>query len=128
MVAVDTSGSMDLSILRQCLEEVRGLACIHPKITLVVADSKVQEVIESHALPAYLRAGRLRGGGGTDHRPVFRWVEEQGAPPDLMIAVTDLFSRFPKEAPNYPVLWVVPQHHAPAPWGRILELPKSASL
>ena len=46
-----------------------------------------------------------KGGGGTDFRQVFQWVEQQGISPECLIYLTDLeCSRFPEE-PFYPVLW-----------------------
>jgi len=122
VVAVDTSGSMDAALLSEFMGEVRRLAEIAPETTLVIADAKVQEVVEPGAVDAYLRRGRLKGGGGTDHRPVFKWVEESGIQPDLFVGLTDLFSRFPSEAPSYPVLWVVEGYHGTAPWGQVLEV------
>jgi predicted metal-dependent peptidase len=122
VVAVDTSGSMGAALLSEFMGEVRRLAEIAPETTLVIADAKVQEVVEPGAVEAYLRRGRLKGGGGTDHRPVFKWVEESGIQPDLFVGLTDLFTRFPSEAPPYPVLWVVQGHHGKAPWGQVLEV------
>lgn len=122
VVAVDTSGSMSAALLAKFMGEVRRLAELAPETTLVIADAKVQEVVQPSEVEEYLRRGKLRGGGGTDHRPVFKWVEESGIKPDLFVGLTDLYSRFPKEAPGYPVLWVAEGHHGKAPWGKVLEV------
>lgn len=52
---------------------------------------------------------KLSGGGGTDFRPAFQWVQEQGIECACLIYLTDLLGRFPDEAPEYPVLWAVPE-------------------
>jgi len=64
----------------------------------------------------------MKCGGGTDHRPVFDWVRDRGLRPDLFIGLTDLFTRLPDQAPTFPVLWVTPDAHGPAPWGHLVTL------
>lgn len=49
-----------------------------------------------------------KGGGGTDHRPVFDWIEKKDIHPSCAICFTDLWSQFPERAPDYPVMWVTP--------------------
>lgn len=120
VVALDTSGSMTPAVLAAVGAELRSLAAFAPDITLIVADAAVQEVVPSRELDRFLAAGRIRGGGGTDHRPVFAWIAEHLPPPALFVGLTDLFSRFPKAPPGYPVLWVAPPRHGRAPWGRVL--------
>jgi len=120
VVALDTSASMDRSLLDQVAAELRAVAHQVEDITLVVADAKVHHVEHGNAIDRLLSQGRVRGGGGTDHRPVFDWVSQNGRQPDLFIGLTDLFTRFPKTRPSYPVLWVAPEVHGQAPWGRTL--------
>jgi len=53
------------------------------------------------------------GRGGTDFRPVFEWVDDtlsrnEGLP-DLVAYLTDGFGPFPKVAPPYPVVWLMPE-------------------
>jgi predicted metal-dependent peptidase len=122
VVAVDTSGSVTAAQLDAVGGELAHLADEVAEMTLIVADAEVREVVTLDALPAYLARAEMVGGGGTDHRPVFDWVAEHRLQPDLFIGLTDLYSRFPKRAPSYPVLWVVPERHRDAPWGRVLTL------
>ena len=120
---MDTSGSMDTSLLAQCVAEVQKLATLAPEITLVVADARVQKVVEPAGVKAFLRQRRLPGGGGTDHRPVFEWVEGRAVSPDLFVGITDLYTRFPARPPKCPVVWVAPSPHGRAPWGHVVEIP-----
>jgi len=122
VVAVDTSGSISVAQLTAVAAELLELSRSVEEMTLIVADAKVQRVIQSPDLPAFLRSGRMRGGGGTDHRPVFDWIAEHRLRPDLFVGLTDLFTRFPRRRPPYPVLWVAPAEHGAAPWGRVVTL------
>ncbi len=121
VVALDTSGSMSRALLAELCAELRALAREVDELHLVVADSEVRETVTLDGLEVWLRAGRAQGGGGTDHRPVFEWVRRRGLRPDVFIGLTDLYTVLPERAPPYPVLWVVPEHHGSAPWGRVLE-------
>ena len=115
MEAFDAGGRSDAALAALVRAEVTGGGKL-----LVVADAKVHHVEHGAAIDRLLLQGRVRGGGGTDHRPVFDWVREHGRQPDLFIGLTDLFTRFPNTRPHYPVLWVAPESHGRAPWGRIL--------
>ena len=122
VVALDTSASVPEPLLAAVGAELRTLAAHAQETLLIVADAKVQEVVTDLELERYLTAGRTRGGGGTDHRPVFDWLRDHHVVPDLFVGITDLRSRFPERAPSFPVLWLTPRAHGEAPWGRAVEL------
>ena len=63
----------------------------------------------------------MKGGGGTDFRPVFDYVQQHGYQPSCMIFLTDLYGDFPKHAPEYPVMWVA-SNNEKAPWGTTVPL------
>ena len=120
VVVVDSSGSMSdawMGIVGAELSAVRDLA---GEVTVVVADAKVHEVVPCSKLGAFLSRGRLKGGGGTDHRPAFQWIADSRRKPDLVVALTDLHTRLPTRRPSYPVVWVVPKRHGDAPWGKLV--------
>lgn len=121
VVALDTSGSMGAEALDQACSEIRALAAQVQELHVIVADARVHEVVDLDHLDTWLRARRIRGGGGTSHVPVFDWVARQGLRPDVFIGLTDLYSAFPKRVPPYPVLWVTPRMHGKAPFGRVVE-------
>jgi predicted metal-dependent peptidase len=64
----------------------------------------------------------LVGGGGTDHRPVFDWIESEGIDPACLVCLTDLSSRFPDCGPDFPVLWASVAKGTKAPFGQLIEL------
>ncbi|MCB1876115.1 MAG: hypothetical protein KDH88_09080, partial [Chromatiales bacterium] len=61
------------------------------------------------------------GGGGTDFRPVFDWLDEQGQQPQLLVYFTDAQGQFPPHEPNYPVIWLVKGRDS-VPWGQRIQL------
>lgn len=125
VVAVDTSGSVSPRELRQFLAEVRAILQSYPEVRVhfaacdaAVHTWKAIEVAEGEPWPDI----RLRGGGGTDFRPVFQKVEESGLQPWALLYLTDGYGAYPERKPHYPVLWVLtPSHHRP-PWGQIVVL------
>jgi len=120
VVAVDTSGSMDTRALGRFMVQLERLADIAPDTTLIVCDAAIHDVVKPEQLRAYLRRGKLPGGGGTNHRPVFDWIANSGLQPALFVGISDLASRFPESPPPFPVLWLTPPRHARAPWGDVL--------
>ena len=122
VVALDTSASMSDGLISSLGGELRALARLVQETRLVVADAQIQQVVTDLELERFLTVGRVLGGGGTDHRPVFAWLREHQVVPDLFIGITDLHSRFPETPPTFPVLWLAPEGHGDAPWGRVVEL------
>jgi predicted metal-dependent peptidase len=133
VIGIDTSGSIyaDPVMTQQFLSEVTSI-CEEVKpeaIHVVFCDSKVKsaETFEHHDMSDLF--GRLksmvRGGGGTDFRPVFDWVDEQGINPAALIYLTDMEGVFPTTPPTYPVLWAKTTDHK-APFGDEVRLATNA--
>ena len=123
VVAVDTSGSIDAAALDQFASEISGILEEYDTLVYVVyCDTKVQgfEIFDRLDLPLRLNAV---GGGGTDFRPVFDWVQ-RGTDPSLLVYLTDLeCSRFPEKAPGYPVLWVqTGSYCGEVPFGEVVRM------
>ncbi|TSA21630.1 MAG: hypothetical protein D4R70_03305 [Betaproteobacteria bacterium] len=119
VVAVDTSGSIQAEELTEFLSEVDAIkAQVRADVALLACDERLAEgapwlfsVWEAMALPI-----EMTGGGGTDFRPVFAWVERENANPDALLYFTDAEGVFPSVPPPYPVLWLV-KGRAPVPFG-----------
>jgi hypothetical protein len=104
-IAVDCSGSINARQLGLFEAEVRSiLAGQQPRLVHVLYfDTEVQKSETYHAgLPIKLTPA---GGGGTDFRPCFHWLEERGITPQSLVFLTDLWGSFPEQAAPYPVLW-----------------------
>ena len=63
----------------------------------------------------------LIGGGGTDFRPVFKYVQDNFDDVKLLLYFTDLEGVFPKEYPNYEVKWVSTKENE-LPFGSLILL------
>ncbi|MSP56253.1 MAG: hypothetical protein EXR69_11720 [Myxococcales bacterium] len=122
VVALDTSGSMTGGQIASFIAEIRALSREVDDLRLVVCDSVVQETLTLDQLGPWLAASKAKGGGGTSHVPVFEWVAQQRLDVEVFVGLTDLYTVFPTCRPAFPVLWVVPSEHGPAPFGRVLEL------
>ncbi len=105
--AIDTSGSIDQDMLDQAASEASALCAeLEPRAMHVVyCDAAIQRV------ETYERGDEMKfrpaGGGGTDFRPVFDWVERLDEPPAGVVFVTDGAGIFPTSEPECPVLWLV---------------------
>ena len=121
VIAVDTSGSVDASVLAAFLGEVDGImqSYTNYEIDLITADAKVR----SHRifLPGEMLDCRVSGGGGTDFRPVFAYIEREISYPTLLLYFTDGMGIFPEEIPAYDVMWVMPEAKE-VPFGEVLAL------
>lgn len=121
---IDVSGSIDDETLRRFGSELQDVAGVGLcKMTIVYHDSQVCRVDEWNRDdgPLVLEAC---GGGGTDHRPAFEWIDENcEEKPDVVVCLTDLQSRFPSEQPEYPVMWASTDKQQGHPWGERLDIP-----
>jgi len=121
VIAVDTSGSIDEELLRIFLGEVSSIMQSYPnyEIDLITADAKIQ----SHKvfLPGELLEYEVSGGGGTDFRPVFEYIDNYIDYPSLLLYFTDGKGTFPQCGPPYDLLWLMPEK-TEVPFGEVLIL------
>lgn len=124
VVAIDTSGSIGQRELDVFFAEMRGiLDDVRPEMIHVVwCDAKVHKVDEVDDT-SDISTLKPFGGGGTDFRPVFNWIEEQNFTPDALVYLTDGLGDFPKDAPRYPVVWGAIMDNVKYPWGEVVPVP-----
>ena len=121
VIAVDTSGSVDEGLLATFLGEVESIMQSYGnyEIDLITADAKV------HSHRTYLPGERLdytvSGGGGTDFCPTFAYIDAEINYPTLLLYFTDGMGSYPTDAPNYDVMWVMPEEKE-VPFGEVLVL------
>ncbi len=124
VVALDTSGSVTEAELQEFLTEIDALkGQVRADITLHACDDKMDAAGPwKYAMwePLTLPPG-ISGGGGTDFRPVFDWVNRDRLNPDLLVYFTDAEGEFPKQEPPYPVIWLV-KGKAAVPFGVRIQL------
>ena len=124
VVALDTSGSIKDAEMQEFIDEIDALkAQVQAQVTLLPCDAALCAGAPFRFEPwePFERPRSLAGGGGTNFEPVFRWVEEQGLSPDLLVYFTDANGRFPEQEPAFPVIWLV-KGRSPVPWGQRIQL------
>jgi predicted metal-dependent peptidase len=124
VVAIDTSGSIRENEMNEFLSEVSALkGQMRARVTLLACDSSLSEDAPWIFEPweEFRCPTRIQGGGGTDFRPVFEWLDQQGQHPELVVYFTDAQGRFPPYEPNYPVIWLV-KGKENVPWGQRIQL------
>ena len=121
VIAIDTSGSVDETLLGTFLGEVGSIMQSYPnyEIDLITADAKIQ----SHKvfLPGEALVYEVSGGGGTDFRPVFEYIDQQINYPTLLLYFTDGMGTFPELEPSYDVMWIMPESKE-VPFGEVMVL------
>jgi predicted metal-dependent peptidase len=125
VLAVDTSGSIGQEQLDRFGSEVQAILETYDcELTIIYCDAQVNRVDEWKSSDGPLKLTPC-GGGGTSHIPVFDHIEEHQLDPVCLVCLTDLYTEFPKHAPEYPVLWAVESNPTgKAPWGQTLHIPK----
>lgn len=122
VVVVDTSGSIDDQTLSAFAGAISDVLAAYPTTAHVLAvDADVQSVAAYRSEDLPIRVD-CKGGGGTDFRPAFRWVSENGVDPAALIYLTDLCGMFPDSEPGYPVLWVSTDPTGAAPFGDVVPI------
>lgn len=124
VVAIDTSGSIGQNEINHFFAEMRGiLDDVQPEMIYVVwCDAKVHKVDEIDD-SSDIDSLKPVGGGGTDFRPVFEWVEQNDVRPDALVYLTDMFGCFPDAPPVYPVVWGDIYGRCKAPFGDVVSVP-----
>jgi predicted metal-dependent peptidase len=116
VIYMDSSGSVGEKEQTMLGSEVQGILAEYGQIELVIVyvDTQVAgfQEVSVEDIPLKLE---VKGGGGTDFRPGFVWVEEQDYVPVGAIYMTDGYcSSFPDEEPDYPVIWCLTEE--PGNW------------
>jgi predicted metal-dependent peptidase len=118
---IDTSGSITKDVLNAFgahLSEIKDQ--MKPVLTHVLycdADmnhaDRFEQYDDMHFEP--------HGGGGTDFRPPFAYMEQHGITPKCFMYLTDGYGPFPATPPEFPVLWLMTTDVVP-PWGEVVRI------
>ncbi|MHA1506722.1 MAG: vWA domain-containing protein [Candidatus Asgardarchaeia archaeon] len=121
VIAVDTSGSIDHSLLNKFAGEAKGILSAFKNIKAYFCswDTQVYDWKEVNDYQVNLQ---YFGGGGTSTVCVFDEIEKRNITPSCVIFFTDLYADFPDKEPDYDVLWITPKRdHGESPgWGRVI--------
>lgn len=129
MLAIDTSGSTQRQLPVFIAELQALLTCVeHVEIHLIECDADIHRERVINHVQELQEIGSdngdgltLRGGGGTDFRPVFERAND--VKPECLLFFTDGYGSTPEIAPNFPVMWVITEDgKVPVSWGQIVRL------
>jgi predicted metal-dependent peptidase len=115
-VALDTSGSMGKEEVLRALSEARGiLISTGAEVLWIACDAAVHAIKRVRDWRAL--AKEVKGGGGTDFRPVFDALERERNRPDVLVFFTDGQGPAPAAPPaNMKVIWVLLGRHRTKPY------------
>lgn len=119
--AIDTSGSITQEVLCAFGTEIKAIRdAVNPlQVINIYCDADVNHV------DTFEQGDELtfdaHGGGGTDFRPPFQYIEKERLEPKCFVYLTDGYGPFPDEPPDYPVLWLMTTDVTP-PWGEVVRI------
>ena len=121
VIAIDSSGSVDEELLNSFLSELNFLMSLitNYQIELIVCDEKIRSHTTFYSGESL--EVDIKGGVGTDFKPVFKFIEDNFDEVKLLLYFTDLEGIFPSEIPNYSVKWVT-QKEKDTPFGELILL------
>lgn len=119
-VAIDTSGSINQETLSLFVSELEYIMqnFSNYEITLIEADSKIQNI--QTLTPQEPIVPTLKGGGATDFREVFDYVQGLNEI-NLLIYFSDGDGLFPSQTPSFDTLWILPKERE-VPFGSVVVL------
>lgn len=121
-IAVDTSGSIDDSLVQQFLAECQAVldTCGPESLVIIQCDTAVTSLAEY--TPGDVIDMHIVGRGGTAFQPAFDKASEYS--PACLVYLTDGDCYDTPGQPDYPVLWALYGRSArvPVPWGQIVHI------
>lgn len=120
VIAIDTSGSVQGELVQTFLTKTYNIIAQQESffskinVHVIQCDTEIQEdhkITSWEEFQAYLKTMQLKGFGGTDFRPVFRYVDElrkKGEFDNLkgLIYFTDGYGYFPEKKPEYDAAFI----------------------
>lgn len=124
VLMIDTSGStFDPIILQRLSSEVQAIVSeVGGHVRILHIDMSIQHVdeVDNHDEIDL----NLRGGGGTDFRPGFEWLDQNNEDVSAVVYFTDGYCDSFPETPAVPTLWCVydnPEFNPP--FGEVIHIP-----
>jgi predicted metal-dependent peptidase len=111
VIGVDTSGSISDADLTTFVSEIYAIHRAYPEshLYILACDADVHEVYQD--FNEFMAKNELGGGGGTDFRPVFEYVEKNLHDPTAIVFFTDGEGEYPAQPVKMPTLWVLTREY-----------------
>lgn len=120
VIAIDTSGSTSGDLVQSFIQKtyniLKSTESFFSKVNIhiIQCDAKIQEdkkIITQDEFDQYLKTMKVHGLGGTDFRPVFRYVDNLIKKHEFsnlkgLIYFTDGFGTYPSQKPDYETAFV----------------------
>jgi predicted metal-dependent peptidase len=122
VMIMDTSGSIgDEQVAYFQAKFNSVMSEFNTKIHVLYVDSKLVDggEFDQSDLPVVLKP---IGGGGTDFRPPFKYMEKEGIEPTCVIYYTDGDCNDFPEPPDFPVLWAIYGREREVPFGEVVNI------
>jgi len=122
VIAVDTSGSIGQEEFAAFFGEMESLIRrLNATVTLIQCDAQVTSC-EPYVKGAWKNI-KIAGRGGTDFRPVIKYIDDNKIVTKMLIYFTDGMGDFPdKEPSKYSTLWVMTEKKSISPIGKTIFL------
>ena len=128
-VIIDTSSSIwsRPEILTEFWGEVRQVVMdLQPEDVIVLQVDDILQDVSEYSYSDLPEEIELKGDGGTDFRPGFAWLEEQGKQPGVCLYLTDMECNSYPDEPPFGVVWVnwggIPDERYREPWGERIDM------
>jgi predicted metal-dependent peptidase len=128
VVFMDTSCSVGADDLNKLGAETKGVTDSYKvDLDVIYVDTRVAGHDKVEAINPYFKL-EPKGGGGTDFRPGFEYLEKEGITPKFGLYLTDGdCNSFPDVPPSFPLIWVLTEQNRyfDPPFGQTLIMPKA---
>jgi len=131
IVAIDTSGSISPKELESFISEVVSIVNKFQNVNLTVMDCDCEinsvKTFRNATTDKVMQQIKLRGGGGTSHIPVFKWINDNMASAKLLVCFTDGYTSYPEASDvSINTIWVISGEYRNTkdiPFGEVVEMP-----
>lgn len=128
VVSLDTSGSIQGQELKDFMSEINGIAKSFNNLSmkLIVCDSEIKDVYDvGNGDSDDISKLRIRGGGGTSHKPIYNYVNENLPNTKLLVNFTDGYTDLNDLDESINTLWVLCKNGIDEdriPFGEVIKL------
>jgi len=128
VVSLDTSGSIQKEELTAFMSEINGIARSFNNLSmkLIVCDSTIKDVYDvGNGDADELSKLKIRGGGGTSHKPIYDYVNENLPNTKLLVNFTDGYTDLDELDQTINTLWVLCKDgvsESRIPFGEVIKL------